>query len=224
MDDTICQFSKQFKKELTDDNQYPHSRKEFFLELEPLPDALEALKELGMFYDLYILTRPSIYNTHCYSEKAEWIKKHLGFDMLNKLILSPDKSLLKGDFLVDDACYDGQTEFEGAFIRFGTEEWPDWKTVKRALVDCHFGRDHEINLPVKTLPSILDFIIQPRLLQYHYKYDCQGTDEWGIGNALVFAPNDASFNNVRSVLVNEKSNPQHDIDIDSIIDLTIQYK
>jgi putative heme-binding domain-containing protein len=43
--------------------------------------AIEGVKTLQTKYDVWILTRPSIKNTNCYTEKAEWIKKYLGEDV-----------------------------------------------------------------------------------------------------------------------------------------------
>jgi 5'(3')-deoxyribonucleotidase len=81
-------------------------------------------------YDVWNHTRPSIKNTNSYTEKAEWIKKYFGEDMLFKLILCPDKSLVKGDFLIDDDHRHGQTEFEGEHIHFGKDEkFMNWSQV-----------------------------------------------------------------------------------------------
>ncbi len=35
-------------------------------------------------------------------EKYRWVEKHLGPDFVKKLIMSRDKTLVKGDFLIDD--------------------------------------------------------------------------------------------------------------------------
>lgn len=127
MDDTLCDFITPFK---TGEYKlkYPHSKVGFFLDLEPLEGAIEGMNTLMKKYDVWILTRPSIKNTHCYTEKAEWIKKYFGEDMLFKLILCPDKSLVKGDYLIDDDHRHGQTEFQGKHIHFATDEkfktWP----------------------------------------------------------------------------------------------------
>jgi 5'-nucleotidase len=135
MDDTLCDFMGPFKSgeyKL----KFPQSKVGFFLSLEPLEFAIEGLKILQTKYDVWILTRPSIKNTHCYTEKAEWIKKYFGEDMLNKMILCPDKSLVKGDFLIDDDVKHGQTEFEGEHIHFMTdEEFPNWKSVVEYLMN-----------------------------------------------------------------------------------------
>jgi hypothetical protein len=63
-----------------------------------------------------------------------------------------------------------------------------------------------------------------RLLRYQYKYDNQGSDEYGIDYALIYAPEDASFNNIRSVLFNQKHKEYYyEIDIDSVEDMTIKW-
>ncbi len=134
MDDTICDFITPFKTgELK--LKYPQSKIGFFLDLEPIEGAIEGVKTLQTKYDVWILTRPSIKNTHCYTEKAEWIKKYLGEDMLNKMILCPDKSLVKGDFLIDDDNRHGQTEFEGEHLHFSKSNFPDWSTVINYLMN-----------------------------------------------------------------------------------------
>ena len=134
MDDTLCDFITPFK---TGEFKlkYPHSKVGFFLDLEPIEGAIEGVRTLQTKYDVWLLTIPSIKNTHCYTEKAEWIKKYLGEDMLNKMILCPDKSLVKGDFLIDDDHRHGQTEFEGEHIHFGKDEkFKNWSQVVQYLM------------------------------------------------------------------------------------------
>ncbi len=63
-----------------------------------------------------------------------------------------------------------------------------------------------------------------RLLGYSYKYYTQGDAEWVNTFALIYAPKDASFANVRSTLIKAKHvENQHEIDIDSVEDLTIKW-
>ena len=62
-----------------------------------------------------------------------------------------------------------------------------------------------------------------RLLQYSYKYDCQGTDEEGTDYALVEVPVGASFEIARSLLLNVKYHNQCRITIDSVVDKTIHW-
>lgn len=132
MDDTLCNYTKAIKeaKFKNPSQPYPQSQWGFFSDLEPLPgaiDAVEGLKRLG--YDVWLLSRPSTKNLNCYSEKAYWVQKYLGDDMVERLILACDKSLVKGDFLVDDQGGFGQEDFEGEWLRFGSEKFPDWNTV-----------------------------------------------------------------------------------------------
>lgn len=85
--------------------------------------------------DLYILTAPSVKNPLCYVEKREWVEKYLGMEMVERLIISPNKGLNKGDYLIDDNDYGrGQELFEGELIKFGSEPYADWEAVVEYLV------------------------------------------------------------------------------------------
>lgn len=81
--------------------------------------------------DVYILTAPSIKNPHCYSEKRIWVEEHLGIEVVNKLIISPNK----GDYLIDDnVSGKGQENFEGEIIQYGSINYPNWLAVKSYLL------------------------------------------------------------------------------------------
>jgi 5'-nucleotidase len=57
----------------------------------------------------------------------------LGF--VKKLIICPNKSLLKGQYLIDyNHTGKGQEKFEGKLIHFGSDEFPNWEKV-RAFFD-----------------------------------------------------------------------------------------
>ena len=54
--------------------------------------------------------------------------------MLHKrLILSHQKDLLKGDYLIDDRHTHGANTFEGEWIQFGTDPFRDWEAVLKYL-------------------------------------------------------------------------------------------
>ena len=92
--------------------------------------AIDAVIWLSTHFDVYFLTRPSVQNLSCYSEKALWIQNHFGPEYLERLIISPDKSLLKGDYLIDDSILNGQKKFEGVLIQFNLNPYfNDWNTV-----------------------------------------------------------------------------------------------
>jgi len=136
MDQVLCDFKSAQEEDLikTPLQKFPQSQFGFFLKLKPIEFAITTVKILNRYFDIHILTRPSIYNLNSYSEKALWIQNHLGFEYLDKLIMSCDKSLLKGDYLVNDSTSDGQLDFEGELIRFGSEQFPDWLCVQAYLM------------------------------------------------------------------------------------------
>jgi len=136
MDGVLCDFisASERDKKLFPKQPFPQSRLGFFLELEPMKDAIESFKKLEEKYDVWILTRPSVQNVACYTEKAMWVRNHLGLETQRKTIMACDKSLLKGDFLIDDVTEHGQSEFEGEHIHFGQEKFPDWKSVVEYLM------------------------------------------------------------------------------------------
>ena len=67
--------------------------------------------------------------------KQKWVQKHFSEVFHKRLIISHHKDLLKGDFLIDDRGDKGQADFEGQWIKFGSEEFPDWPTVTDYLLN-----------------------------------------------------------------------------------------
>lgn len=137
MDQVLCDFKSAQEEDLMNNpsQKYPQSQFGFFLKLKPIEFAIPTVKILSHYFDVYILTRPSIYNINSYSEKALWIQNHLGFKYLDKLIMSCNKSLLKGDYLVDDSISDGQLDFEGELIRFGSDKFHNWLVVAAYVLE-----------------------------------------------------------------------------------------
>lgn len=133
MDGVLCDFYGAYMKwkhehpEIT----FPQSQFGFFSNLEPIPGAIEGYNKLKENYDVYILTRPSIYNLMCYTEKADWVKRHLGFHELENLIMMCDKSLVQGNgaYLIDDTVQAGQLDFNGTFIHFRSDKFKNWTDV-----------------------------------------------------------------------------------------------
>lgn len=138
MDGVLCDFKGSYlkwKKEHPE-IEYPQSQFGFFSNLEPLPGAIEAFKKLEENYNVYILTRPSVYNLICFTEKADWVKRHLGFYVVENMVISCDKSLVigEGNYLIDDDIHANQLDFEGTLIRFGSAEFPDWDAVLKRMI------------------------------------------------------------------------------------------
>lgn len=138
MDDVLCDFTGAFNRdlEINPGIKYPQSQYGFFTKLLPLSGAVEGVHALlaSDKYEPYILTAPSVKNPLCYTEKRVWVDKHLGFDMVNRLIISPDKSLLKGSYLIDDNDTSNfQSKFEGELLHFGTSQYPNWLAIRDYL-------------------------------------------------------------------------------------------
>ena len=138
MDDVLCDFTGRKTELLTSCSEmaYPQSQYGFYSELDPIKGAIEATSLLLASNDIepYILTAPSVYNPLCYTEKRIWVENHLGMDYVTRLIISPDKSLLIGDYLIDDKSEGrGQERFKGSLIQFGSAEFADWDAVLKWL-------------------------------------------------------------------------------------------
>ena len=135
MDDTLFDYKKHYIKQKNETGlEYPQSRPNFYIDLPLKEDAKEVFNWLCSknIFDVYILTAPSFKNKHSYSEKAIQIEKNFGYEMLKRLIISPNKGLSRGDYLIDD--YDtgkGQEFFKGKLIKYGVKPFEDWKKIKK---------------------------------------------------------------------------------------------
>jgi len=138
MDGVLCDFfgAHSRDRKQNPDVQFPHSKLGFFENLEPLLGAIDAVNKLreNKNFDPWILTAPSTRNAHCYTEKRNWIENHFGYEFTKKLIISPNKALLKGAFLIDDYIEGkGQENFCGELIQFGSDTYPSWESVLKYL-------------------------------------------------------------------------------------------
>jgi hypothetical protein len=50
------------------------------------------------------------------------------------MVLTHCKNLCKGDYLIDDRGKNGTSEFEGEWIHFGSERFPNWDSVVAYLL------------------------------------------------------------------------------------------
>ena len=105
-----------------------------FALMEPMPGAIEAVQLLSKHYDVYILSTSPWGNTTAASDKIEWVKKHMNGVFHKRVILTHHKELLMGDFLIDDRGKNGTSEFQGEWIHFGSERFPDWDAVLEHLL------------------------------------------------------------------------------------------
>ena len=105
-----------------------------FALMTPLEGAVESFERLSKVYDTYILSTAPWENSTAWSDKLQWVKKYLGKGVHKRLILSHNKNLNRGDYLVDDRLANGSDKFQGELIHFKTERFPDWKSVCEYLL------------------------------------------------------------------------------------------
>lgn len=64
---------------------------------------LNALLEHPDVADVFICTKPMEANRTCRDDKGAWVERHLGMDWVRRLIITPDKGMVRGEVLLDDA-------------------------------------------------------------------------------------------------------------------------
>ena len=114
--------------------KYPQSQYKFFENLKPIPGAIETINKLREYFDVIILTRPSVINPLCYTEKRNWVENYFDFEMARNTVLAYDKTGQRGDFLIDDNIHTGRWEPEWEHIHFGSEEFLNWDLVFEYLI------------------------------------------------------------------------------------------
>lgn len=77
--------------------------KNFFRDMMPMEGGREALIEMeSMELEVFICTSPLSYYKNCVLEKYEWVEENLGKHWIERIILTKDKTIVKGDMLIDD--------------------------------------------------------------------------------------------------------------------------
>jgi 5'-nucleotidase len=98
----------------------------FYAGLNPIGGAVEGmylLRDLGATVKL--CSTPDATNPTCASDKVDWVANHLGTAWVKDLILTHDKTLVRGAILIDD-----KPEITGAVV-------PEWEHV---LFDQPYNR------------------------------------------------------------------------------------
>lgn len=98
----------------------------FIRNLPPVPGAIEAYRELlALGMDVRICTSPLRQFENCVAEKFLWVERHLGRAATERLVMTRDKTLVRGDLLIDD-----RPHIEGAVP-------PSWRHI---LYDAPYNR------------------------------------------------------------------------------------
>lgn len=103
----------------------------YYRDLLPYEGAIEALWELEKNYTVFLCTAPYVTHTTCASEKMEWVGHYLGTKWKEKMVITSDKTLVRGHILVDD-----KPEIKGAMV-------PTWEHV---VFDAPYNREKELRI------------------------------------------------------------------------------
>jgi 5'(3')-deoxyribonucleotidase len=97
----LCWQSEKYVKPECGEKIYEYlDQPDLFRNLQPLPNALEVLERLHREYDILIVTSS---RTLAFTEKEEWVERHLPFIGKHNLIFAHRKDMICGDVLFDDA-------------------------------------------------------------------------------------------------------------------------
>jgi len=108
----------------------------FYERLKPIPGAKAALKgALKAGHDVRIVSSPYVSNPTCASDKLNWLVKHYGSHWASRLVLTNDKTIVRGDVLIDDKpVITGSMEPEWEHIVFG-----DYAYNRSSLAEYRIG-------------------------------------------------------------------------------------
>lgn len=120
-----------------------YESKGFFRNLKPIAGAKEALNEMkAEGYNVFLCTAPVGAYENCVLEKFQWVEENLGAEWVERIILTSDKTMIKGAVLIDDkpkitGCNDREWKhivFDQPYNRDITDQdrlvnWSDWKNL-----------------------------------------------------------------------------------------------
>mgnify|MGYP003683014087 CR=1 FL=1 len=137
MDNVIVDFKSALRKRNIDENmENAYEIQDIFSEMDPMPGAIEGYNKLvEMGHDVYILSTAPWENPSAWSDKLLWVQKYLGLVAYKRLILSHNKNLNSGDYLIDDRVANGAGKWGKKLLRFGFDEngkpfdYPNWDSI-----------------------------------------------------------------------------------------------
>jgi 5'-nucleotidase len=107
----------------------------FFADLAPVTGGIDAMKKMVAAGHKVVMCTSDIYmNKTGLADKRAWVEKHLGRDLAKTMIFTRDKTLVRGDYLIDD-----KPTITGALT-------PEWKHI---IFDQPFNRNSGAALRIK---------------------------------------------------------------------------
>lgn len=112
-----------------------------FHDLDPIPGAIEAVRELSELYETHFLSTPLYDLPESYAGKRIWLEKYFGNLAKKKLTLTHHKHLSIGEYLIDDRKKHGAGKFPGKHIHIFTDpEFLSWDAAVKYLKEQHYIR------------------------------------------------------------------------------------
>ena len=93
----------QYPQEFRDDIAQLVAEEGFYLNLPPIEGAIIGVNQMiDSGHKVFICTSPLLAYIYCVPEKYSWVERYFGVEMVKNIIVAKDKTLIHGDFLVDD--------------------------------------------------------------------------------------------------------------------------
>jgi 5'(3')-deoxyribonucleotidase len=123
-------------REIPPYDEHPDTIPNIFRSLNPIDGAISSVNKLlnSKKYEVYFLSTAPWNNPSAWTDKRLWVEDHFGDKVNRRLILTHRKDLLNGDILIDDRPNNGAKDFNGHWIHFGSEKFPDWTSVINFLL------------------------------------------------------------------------------------------
>ncbi|MCE7038919.1 5' nucleotidase, NT5C type [Dyadobacter sp. CY312] len=113
----------------------------FFTDIEVKKDAIETVKALSGFYEIYIATACMEF-PNSFKDKFDWLLKHFSFVPWTNIVFCGYKTIIQSDYLIDDHTSNLQV-FKGEGILFtaahnvretGFRRVSSWKDVSELFL------------------------------------------------------------------------------------------
>jgi len=100
---TTFYIREQYPKQYAKDVEAIYLAPGFIRNLPPIPGTIKALQEMQeLKLNAFICTSSLYPHDHCVGEKYDWVLHHLGNYWVKRIIVTKDKTLVRGDYLIDD--------------------------------------------------------------------------------------------------------------------------
>ena len=88
----------------------------FFVDIPVKQNAVEVMRALKEKYEIFVATAAMEF-PNSFREKYDWLQQHFGFIHWSKIVFCGDKSIVTGDFLIDDMARNF-LKFKGEAVLF----------------------------------------------------------------------------------------------------------